>query len=124
MRPEDRGSARALIWLMQHFQRPRSQADLDEVQRRYKLGTFFYIGMSKDAALKARETLKKSTPYDVHPSAFPVGKGVTTIFAKTSITLRQPQADCWELIVRRSFADYIYRWLLDAAAEFGVSVER
>ncbi|WP_322529193.1 sarcosine oxidase subunit gamma family protein [Salinicola sp. LHM] len=73
---------------------------------------------------KARETLKKSTPYDVHPSAFPVGKGVTTIFAKTSLILRQPQADCWELIVRRSFADYVYRWLLDAAAEFGVTVER
>ena len=73
---------------------------------------------------KARETLMKSTPYDIHPSAFPVGKGVTTVFAKTSVTLRQPKADCWELIVRRSFADYLYRWLLDAAAEFGVSVER
>lgn len=73
---------------------------------------------------KARETLRKSTPYDIHPSVFPVGKGVTTIFGKTSITLRQPREDHWELIVRRSFADYIYRWLLDAAAEFGVAVER
>lgn len=73
---------------------------------------------------KAREVLMKSTPYDVHPQAFPVGKGVSTVFAKASVVLRRPSEDSWELVVRRSFADYCYRWLLDAAAEFGVTVER
>ncbi|GHB01372.1 sarcosine oxidase subunit gamma [Modicisalibacter luteus] len=73
---------------------------------------------------KAREVLMKSTPYDVHPQAFPVGKGVTTVFAKASVVLRRPTEEGWELVVRRSFADYCYRWLLDAAAEYGVIVER
>lgn len=73
---------------------------------------------------KARDVLKKSTPYDVHPQAFPVGKGVSTVFAKASVVLRRPGEDVWELVIRRSFADYCYRWLLDAAAEYGVIVER
>jgi sarcosine oxidase subunit gamma len=27
-------------------------------------------------------------------------------------------------VVRRSFADYVWRWLQDAGAEFGLSVQR
>ena len=73
---------------------------------------------------QAREVLMKSTTYDVHPQAFPVGRGVSVVFAKASVVLRRPREDVWELVVRRSFADYCYRWLLDAVAEFGVSVER
>lgn len=73
---------------------------------------------------KARDVLMKSTLYDVHPQAFPVGKGVSTVFAKSTVVLRRPNEDSWELVVRRSFADYCYRWLLDAAAEHGVIVER
>lgn len=72
---------------------------------------------------KARELLMKSTPYDVHPDAFPVGKGVTTVFAKASVILRRPNETCWELVVRRSFADYLYRWILDAGAEYAIGVE-
>lgn len=72
---------------------------------------------------KARELLMKSTPYDVHPDAFPVGKGVTTVFAKSSLILRRPDESRWELVVRRSFADYLYRWLLDAGKEYAIGVE-
>ncbi|EWH02396.1 sarcosine oxidase subunit gamma [Halomonas sp. BC04] len=71
----------------------------------------------------ARELLMKSTPYDVHPDAFPVGKGVTTVFAKANLILRRPTEGRWELVLRRSFADYCYRWLLDAGAEYTIGVE-
>ncbi|GHE22414.1 sarcosine oxidase subunit gamma [Halomonas urumqiensis] len=71
----------------------------------------------------ARELLMKSTPYDVHPDAFPVGKGVTTIFAKASLILRRPTEDRWELVLRRSFADYLYRWILDAGREYAIGVD-
>lgn len=70
----------------------------------------------------ARDVLMKSTVYDVHPAGFPVGKGVNTIFAKATALIRRPEADRWELVVRRSYADYIWRWLLDAGEEYGVSV--
>tara|TARA_R110001599_G_scaffold187737_1_gene382204 strand:- start:152 stop:802 length:651 start_codon:yes stop_codon:yes gene_type:complete len=72
----------------------------------------------------ARELLMKSTPYDVHPEAFPVGKGVTTVFAKANLILRRPTEERWELVLRRSFADYCYRWILDAGSEYGIGVER
>ncbi|MBB3142896.1 sarcosine oxidase subunit gamma [Halomonas organivorans] len=72
----------------------------------------------------ARELLMKSVIYDVHPSHFPVGKGVTTVFAKATVILRRPSEARWELVVRRSFADYTYRWLLDAGEEYAIGVER
>jgi sarcosine oxidase subunit gamma len=71
-----------------------------------------------------QELLMKTVIYDVHSSNFPVGKGVTTVFAKATTIIRRPSEERWELIVRRSFADYCYRWLLDAAAEYGVNVEQ
>ncbi|MFC0269670.1 sarcosine oxidase subunit gamma [Kushneria aurantia] len=71
----------------------------------------------------AREVLMKSVTYDVHSHGLPVGKGVGTVFAKTSVNLRRPREDRFELVVRRSFADYCVRWLLDAGREYGLSVE-
>jgi sarcosine oxidase subunit gamma len=71
----------------------------------------------------ARDVLHKSTGYDVHPRNFPVGKGVTTTFAKATAIIRRPSDNVWELVVRRSFADYCYRWLVDASREFGLDAE-
>lgn len=73
---------------------------------------------------KAREVLMKSVPYDVHPANFPVGKGVSIVFAKSSAILRRPSEERYELVLRRSFADYCYRWLLDAGEEFGIGVKQ
>lgn len=71
---------------------------------------------------KVRELLMKCTPYDVHPRNFPVGKGVSSVFAKSGAIIRRVGEERWELVIRRSFADYLYRWVLDASEEFGVFV--
>lgn len=73
---------------------------------------------------QAVELLKKSTGYDVDGRNFPPGKVVTTTFAKTQAVIRRVEDTRWELVVRRSFADYVWRWLLDAGAEYGLSVQR
>lgn len=72
----------------------------------------------------ARQVLMKSAGYDFHPSSFPVGKGISTTLAKSTAMIRRTGDTQWELIIRRSFADYLYRWLLDASEEFGVYVAR
>ena len=72
---------------------------------------------------KAREVLMKSTPYDVHPSNFPVGKAVGTVFAKSQLVIRRTGEETWELLVRRSFSDYFWLWLQDASAEFGLAIK-
>ncbi|EPJ95593.1 MULTISPECIES: sarcosine oxidase subunit gamma [Pseudomonas] len=72
---------------------------------------------------KVREVLMKSTSYDVHPDNFPVGKAVGTVFAKSQLVIRHTAEDTWELLIRRSFSDYWWLWLQDAAAEYGLNVE-
>jgi len=74
------------------------------------------------AGPKVRELLMKCTPYDVHPRSFAVGKGITSVFAKSTATIRRVDEARWELVIRRSFADYLFCWILDAAEEFGVFV--
>jgi sarcosine oxidase subunit gamma len=66
----------------------------------------------------ARDVLMKSTSYDVADCHFPVGKVVTTAFSKSQAVICRKDEDVWELIIRRSFSDYIWRWLQDACLEF------
>ncbi|MEH6472656.1 MAG: sarcosine oxidase subunit gamma family protein [Halopseudomonas sp.] len=74
------------------------------------------------AGRDAVNVLKKSTGYDLHDSNFPVGKVVTTTFAKASAVIRRIGPQKWELVVRRSFSDYLWLWLQDASAEYGLIV--
>ncbi len=70
----------------------------------------------------AGSVLQKSTGYDVHPSTFAIGKTVTTTFAKTQCVLCRHDEDSWQIVIRRSFADYLWLWLQDASAEFGLVI--
>ena len=111
---------------------PDGEAFDQETQLREQLGNAHFaitevsggqtlLELDGDAA---RELLMKSVIYDVNPEHFPVGKGVTTVFAKATVIIRRPSESRWELVVRRSFADYIYRWLLDAGNEYAIGVVR
>ncbi|MFK7890333.1 MAG: sarcosine oxidase subunit gamma [Granulosicoccus sp.] len=66
----------------------------------------------------ARSVLMKSTGYDVDPQHFTAGKVVNTMVAKAQATLRCVSTDHYELLVRRSLADYLWRWLLHAGEEY------
>lgn len=68
------------------------------------------------------EVLQKSSPYDFHASNFPVGKCVQTTFGKAGALIARQEEDHVILVLRRSFADYIGTWLLDAAAEQGILI--
>lgn len=70
----------------------------------------------------ALDVLKKSTVLDLHPSQFPVGKVAGSVFAKATALIRRTGEERWELVVRRSFADYIWLWLQDASREYGLVV--
>lgn len=66
----------------------------------------------------ARNVLKKSTVYDVNAENLQPGKVVNTTLAKAQITLRALPDNAFELIVRRSFADYVWLWLQRAGREY------
>ncbi len=63
--------------------------------------------------------LMKSSGYDFHPAHFAPGSCVQTTFAKTTALVARREDGSFDLVIRRSFADYLGRWLLDAGAEFG-----
>jgi len=81
------------------------------------------LTMYKLAGDKVVDMLKKSTPVDLHETEFPVGKVVSTVFAKAGAIIRRTGANEFELVVRRSFADYLWLWIQSASEEFGLVVE-
>jgi sarcosine oxidase subunit gamma len=66
-----------------------------------------------------RDLLAKGCPFDLHSPAFRGGACAQTHLAKAGVLLRPLGDDGMEIVVRRSFADYLYKWLETAAAEYG-----
>jgi sarcosine oxidase subunit gamma len=65
---------------------------------------------------KVREVLSRGCPLDLHPRVFAPGQCAQSHYFKASIVLIPVSDDTFELVVRRSFADYFCRIMLDAAA--------
>ncbi|WP_103706667.1 sarcosine oxidase subunit gamma [Paraburkholderia eburnea] len=65
---------------------------------------------------RVREVLARGCPLDLHPRLFKDGQCAQSFFFKASIVLIPSGVDRYEVVVRRSFADYFCRILLDAAA--------
>ena len=71
----------------------------------------------------ARDVLAKGCPLDLHPRIFAVGQCAQSHLAKAPILLRMVDiAPAFEVVVRRSFADYVWLWIQDAASEYGVEI--
>lgn len=68
---------------------------------------------------KARAIIEKGCPLDLHSTQFSTGQCAQSIIAKTGFTLLQvDDSPTYQIIIRRSFSDYLGAWLLDAAREF------
>ena len=67
----------------------------------------------------AADLLATDCPFDLHPREFKPGQCAQTRLAKAGMTI-SPLADGtgFEVIIRRSFADYLLLWLQDAAIAF------
>ena len=72
---------------------------------------------------RVRDLLAKGCPIDLHPRVFAIGQCAQSHLAKAPVLIGQLENQpCYEIIVRRSFADYLWLWLEDAAAEYGFAV--
>jgi|SRR5579871_1640013 len=75
------------------------------------------------AGRKARETLQKGTPLDLHPREFQPGYCAQTALSKANVILHQIDGSPrYDVYVLNSFADYLWNWLERAAAEYGLAV--
>ena len=69
----------------------------------------------------ARDILTKGCSLDLHPRVFGPGVCAQTLIAGVAVTIRQvDETPSFDLIVRRSFAEYLALWLEDAAQENGL----
>jgi len=76
------------------------------------------------AGPRARELIMKGCSVDVHPRVFGPGSAVQTHLAHANIIFWQiDKKPSYNLIVRPSFAVYLWNWLLDAASEFNTQIE-
>ena len=72
---------------------------------------------------KARDTLAKGLPIDLHPRAFPEGAVAITHAAHIGVILWRPiGSDSFILACSRSYSDSFWRWLTESAAEHGLAV--
>ena len=68
---------------------------------------------------RTRDVLAKGCSLDLHPRGFAPGRCAQTLLAKAHVILHQTdEAPSFEIYVHRSFADYLWSWLEDAAAEY------
>ena len=65
---------------------------------------------------RVRDVLARGCPLDLHPRLFARGQCAQSHFFKASIVLIPTGDNAFDIVVRRSFADYFCRILLDAAA--------
>lgn len=77
---------------------------------------------------RAREVISKGCSIDLHPSAFGPGQCAQTVVSRVGVMLAQTansktHQPTYELYPLRSFATYLWNWLEDASAEYGVKVE-
>lgn len=108
-------------WLL--ITEPESQAKLESAINK-QLGDVFagvtdvssYYTTIVVAGYNAAELLARGTPIDLHPRVFGTDHCVQTLLAKTAATIvKVDDTPVFEVIVRISFADYLWRWLQDAA---------
>lgn len=72
---------------------------------------------------RAGDALRKGVAVDLHPRAFGPGDAAVTVIAHVGAQLWQLDvAPTYDLAVPRSFAGSVWRWLDEAAAEFGYVV--
>ena len=70
----------------------------------------------------ARRILAKGCTLDLHASVFPVGACAQSGLAKANVLLGLlDDAPTFMIVVRRSFSDYLCRWLANAGGDAGIS---
>lgn len=77
------------------------------------------LTMVRITGANAADLIATDCPLDLHPREFKPGQCAQTRLAKAGMTIA-PLADGtgFELIIRRSFADYLLLWLQDASIAF------
>lgn len=64
---------------------------------------------------QVRQCLAQGTPLDLSPNQFGAGQCAQTVLAKSDVFIWAESDEQLGLLVRRSYADYIWQWLVTAS---------
>lgn len=67
---------------------------------------------------KSRDLLAKGCHLDLHERAFAEGQGAGTLFAHATIFVTRPEGDRFDVMIRWSFAQYLWDYFTDGAREW------
>ena len=74
---------------------------------------------------QARSVIMKGCAVDIHPRVFNPGDAFQSNIAAVSVIVWQLDLlPTFNIMVRASFASYLWKWLLDASAEFGIQIQQ
>ena len=71
---------------------------------------------------RALDLLAKGCSLDLHTRIFPVGSCAQTALAHVGVLLHRRDIATFDLYCARSYAQHLWHWLTEAAAEFGYKV--
>lgn len=74
---------------------------------------------------RARDVLAKAATIDLHPEVFVAGCVARTLFGRVTVILSRPEGagdEEFDLVISRSNARFLWRWLADASQEYGYTL--
>ncbi|NQW01166.1 MAG: sarcosine oxidase subunit gamma [Rhodospirillales bacterium] len=77
---------------------------------------------------QARVVLDKGCSIDLHPRSFGPGQVVNTLLGRGHVLLHQTDhepasgSSAYDIYVHRSYAEYLWSWIEDAAREYGLAM--
>lgn len=72
---------------------------------------------------RARDCLARGLAIDLDPRVFPAGSAATSTLSHMGAALwREGEAEHFDIVLNRSMADSLWRWLKASAAEYGCQV--
>lgn len=83
---------------------------------------FVAIGLSGPSA---REVLSKAATVDLHPEVFGAGAAARTLFGRVTVMIFRAgdgEPAGFDVVISRSNARFLWRWLADAAREYGYTL--
>jgi sarcosine oxidase subunit gamma len=77
-----------------------------------------YFTVLRVEGMRCRELLAKGCVIDLHPRVFKPGQATGTGFHHATIFITQTDAEIFDVMIRWSFADYLWQYLADGAREW------
>jgi sarcosine oxidase subunit gamma len=75
------------------------------------------------AGAEARRVLAKGCSLDLHPRVFAPGQCAQSVLAQATVIVHQTTDEpAFDIYVARSFAGYLWEWLVDASLEVGYQI--